>query len=407
MSERSRTNLVISAGFVLLSLLLYLGATFVMQPQLQAQSGSCPSANAIDQTLTSGGRWQLCWEARDQEGIVLHNIYYTTPTGITQKVLRQAGLAQVQVSPNDGAAPLHVMTQLGLGGDNLVALSASDCEGGTLLAQAGKNLLCLRSGPRGYGYKYYTVQQQSYSMTLFSISQVSQPELGERSYIVQWEFLDNGIIASAVGETGALARFGSDARFGWPVAADAAEPIGIGYTNSYFWRLDFDIGDNGGNEIVDEIAVNPAVNNTQRATTVTKLPTEAARSLDLATKRSWRIRDASLTNDDGHAIYYHLEPMEISYRYEGPAGEAWNQNDFFVTRYNECERFAAQNGQSGGCGGSLADFVNGESIDAQDLVIWHRVGFQRLPRAEDLPYLQTHWDGFTIYPRDWTAENIR
>ncbi|MEZ4655945.1 MAG: hypothetical protein R2911_00060 [Caldilineaceae bacterium] len=408
MFEHSRKKFIWSAGFMLLTLVaLWLAANFITRLRLQAQSGSCPAANKIDATLTGGGRWQICWEARDQEGIVLHDIFYTTPTGVTRKVLRQAGLAQIQVSRDDGSAPTPVLTQLGLGGNHLLTLAAADCDGGALLAQNGQNLLCQRSGARGYGYKYYTVAKPSYSMTLYSVSSVNDAGVGDKSYIVQWEFMDNGIIAFAVGETGSLTQFGSDAQYGWPVGGDSANPIALGYTNNYFWRLDFDLGDNGGNEMVEEFAVNPAVSNTQRATSVTRLTSEAARPLDPATKRSWRIRDASLTNSDGHAISYHLEPMNISYRYEGPVSEAWNQNDFFVTRYNECERFATQNSPANGCGASLADFVNGESIDSQDLVVWYRVGFHRLPRAEDAPYLQTHWDGFTIYPRDWTAQNTR
>ena len=408
MTARSDYKFIGFATLLLLMLAgLWLGAALFGRPRLQAQSGSCPVANKIDETLPSGGRWQLCWEARDQEGIVLHDIFYTTPTGVTRKVLRQAGLAQIQVSRDDGSAPTQVLTELGLGGDHLLPLAAADCTDGTLLAQNGQSVLCQRSGPRGYGYKYFTVQQQSYSMTLYAVSHVVDPNLGDRSYIVQWEFVDNGIIDFAVGESGRLTQFGSDVQSGWPVGEDSANPIAVGYTNNYFWRLDFDLGDNGGNEIVEEFAVNPTVSNTQRATSVIRFDSEAARPLDPSTKRSWRIRDASLTNGDGHAISYHLEPMNISYRYEGPASEAWNQNDFYVTRYNECERFAVQNNPANGCGASLGDFVNGESIDSQDLVIWYRVGFHRLPRAEDAPYMQTHWDGFSIYPRDWTAQNTR
>lgn len=47
----------------------------------QARTGSfsCPGGQTIQSTLSSGASWSMCWEARDQEGVVLSDIRYQAP----------------------------------------------------------------------------------------------------------------------------------------------------------------------------------------------------------------------------------------------------------------------------------------------------------------------------------------
>ena len=56
----------------------------------QAQGGTCTTGAYLEETLSTGARWDLCWIARAQEGVVLSEIYYTTPTGLRRKVLQEA-----------------------------------------------------------------------------------------------------------------------------------------------------------------------------------------------------------------------------------------------------------------------------------------------------------------------------
>ncbi|MBX3015204.1 MAG: hypothetical protein KF832_27040 [Caldilineaceae bacterium] len=363
-----------------------------------AQGGSCTTGLYLAESLPTGAGWDLCWATRDQEGVVLTDIYYTTPAGLRRKVLQEASLAQIEVQYDDGRAAFYYASTPGLGGASLLSLTAADCPNGVLLSQNDQAALCKQTAARGYLYKYYTQQRQGTAMTLFSAAAI-----GQQLYIVQWRFLDDGTIEPTVGEGGRLWRQSQDPQSGWPMGAE--KPVGIGYITNYWWRLDFDLGGNGANDQVEEFAVNPANANTQRITTVTALTTETARSTDPDVKRSWRVRDGSLTNSDGHAISYHLDPKEAGYRYVGPTSAPWSQQDFYVTVDRVCERLAIQNPTTNGCADNVAGFVNGESLAGADVVIWYRVTTHRLPRAEDRPVRTVQWQGFQLLARDWTAQN--
>lgn len=364
----------------------------------QAQSGACSTGLYLEETLSTGARWDLCWLVRNQEGIALTDIHYTPPAGLRRKVLQEATLAQIEVIYDDGQAAFYYGSEPGLGGAQLLTLSSADCPSGVLLQQNARDLLCKQSADRGYLYKYYAQQRQGAAMTLFSASQI-----GQRLYIVQWRFLDDGTIEPLVGDGGRLLRQGRDPQTGWPVSGDGV--IGIGYITNYWWRLDFDLGGNGANDVVEEFEVNPASANTRRVATATVLNTETGRTTDPDKKRSWRVRDGALTNSDGHAISYHLDPTQVGYRYGGPATQPWSQNDFYLTVDQPCERLAVQNPTTGGCADNVAGYLNGESTTGADLVLWYRVTTHRLPRAEDLPLLSVAWQGFQLLPRDWTAQN--
>jgi primary-amine oxidase len=365
-----------------------------------AFAGACPAGSAASHTFTNGARWDLCWRTDAAEGIVLSEIHYQAPGAESRKVLREASLSQIEVLYDDGLATNYYTSEPGLGGAQLLSLTADDCPNGTLLSQGTATVLCQQSGARGYLYKYYTAQRQGEAWILFSASQI-----GQRLYIVKWRFVDDGTIEPQVGDGGRLLRQGRDERVGWPVTAGDA--IGIGYLTNFWWRLDFDLAGNGANDFVDEFVVTPQLDSNgndtgRRITRVTQLDSEGGRATDPDVKRSWRVRDGALRNSDGHAISYQLEPKTAGYRYAGSTGEPWDQYDFYVTVAQACERLASRNPE---CGANVADFANNESIAGADVVIWHRITAHRLPRAEDTPLLSVNWYGFQLLPRDWTAQN--
>lgn len=367
----------------------------------QAQSGVCTTGSYLEETLPTGARWDLCWSVRTHEGVVLSDIHYTPPAGVRRKVLREASVAQIEVIYDDGAATFYYGSEPGLGDERLLALSATDCPGGLLLNHAERALLCKQVAPRGYLYKYYAQHRQGDALTLFSVSQI-----GHHLYIVRWGFADDGTIEPEVGDGGRLWRQGRNPEHGWPVpAGGVGSVIGIGYVTNFWWRLNFDLGGNGPNDFVEEFEVNPATSNTRRELTVTPLTTESGRTTDPDKKRSWRVRDGALTNGDGHAISYHLDPKQAGYRYVGSAEQPWNQNDFYATVANPCEKLAVHNPATGGCAEHVAGFANGESIAGADIVLWQRVTAHRLPRAEDTPVLGVQWHGFQLLPRDWSAQS--
>jgi primary-amine oxidase len=373
---------------------LLAGAMLCLAAPSLAAPGGCSPGHAIDETLPTGARWQACWEIRSEEGVVFSNLWYNGPGEPARKVLAEAALSQIHTSDDDGASPeLHV-TGAGLGGTTLRDLGAADCPLGTRLDDAGRDVLCQQVDDVGFLYKYYSTRKQSQALRLSHVSQ-----LGDVVYVVQWRFLDSGGIEPAILATGRVPRTGSNPLHGWPI--DGVGTIGLGRVHNYVWRLAFDLAENGANEIVEEIEFVANGSSERLSRNTTQLTTEAGRALDPERMRSWRVVDPDVDNADGHPISYHLDPLDVRYRYDGGAGEPWSAYGFWATVTKGCERFAVGNPPSSGCGADVAAFADGESIDGAYVTLWHTISAYRVPRAEDQPFVNAHWDGFRVIPRDW------
>ncbi len=365
---------------------------------------NCSGGYQVDEILENGARWQLCWERRDREGIVLHDVTYTPPGGSAVEILGQANLAQIHVPYHDNQARFHDLSDFGLGTDDFMNdLQAADCPNGERLADGAINALCMTESPSGYAYKDYGQQAQATSLNLFSVSHI-----GAYNYIVAWNLDDDGTIRPEVGATGQLQAItpGTSASTGWPIGRNRTA---IAHLHNYTWRLDFDVAGSRLNDRVEELEAPPIVNATQRRVTRRLFASETARRVAPELFRSWRVRDTVARNADGHLISFEILPEPDSV-FRGPSYERWTQNDFYVTRHRACERFASHNPGGAGCQGGapnnqLAAFANGESLNNQDLVVWYGATFNHLPRDEDENHMHPHWTGFSIIPRDLTATN--
>ncbi len=364
----------------------------------RAQSITCSAANLIDVTLSTGARWQMCWETRTLEGIVLHDITYTAPGQPARMVLAQANLAQIHVPYDDNGARFHDLSDYGLGGNNLNDLAPGDCPNGTLIRDSSKDVLCQQLQNAGYAYKSYANQLQGYALNLFSVSHI-----GMYNYVSELHFYDNGAIELGVGATGQLQRLGSNPAFGWPLNG-ANTSYGIAHMHNYYWRLDFDLNGTATDDQVEEIEFTPNGTRDQFTRGLTAFTTEVSRAVSSTTFRSWRIKDTVTTNADGHAISYELEP-DPAHLFHGPSSEPFTQNELYVTVNKTCEKFVSHNPTVGGCGNNVTAFVNGEGLNGADLVVWYGLSFHHLPRDEDQTYMSAHWSSFQIVPRDWSALN--
>ena len=124
-----------------LGLVIGLGLLWT-QLTARAQSVACSPGYAIDVTLNTGARWQMCWEERALEGIVFHDITYTAPGQPERMVLAQANLAQIHVPYDDSSNRFHDLTDFGLGGSYLNNLTPADCPNGALISDGSQNVLC-------------------------------------------------------------------------------------------------------------------------------------------------------------------------------------------------------------------------------------------------------------------------
>lgn len=357
----------------------------------------CSDAYYVNVTLPNQARWDLCWEHRIREGIVLSKIHYTPRNGERRMVLNQAGLAQIHVPYDDNGARYHDISDYGLGGNYMAALNQADCPGGKLLRFGSKAVVCQQNEARGSVFSSNTDRLQGNSFSLFSVSKI-----GAYNYIPSWRFMDDGSIEPGVGATGALQRYSdrNTEQQGWLIADNK---VGIAHLHNFFWRLDFDLNGTSTDDYVEEL--NFTADGERTRLTKTRFDTEVARSVDPATARTWRIVDGATKNAKGLPISYEIRLHQSEQQDTGPANEPFTQNDLYVTRYNSCELFASHNPTVNNCAHHLADFVDGEPLTGSDLIVWPSTTFYHMPRAEDAPQMDAHWSYISLSPRDWHAQN--
>ncbi len=381
------------AGFALLLMVLTVG---YYMPSAQAAE-FCSDAYSIDVTLPNQARWDMCWEHRAREGIVLHKIHYTPRNGVRRMILNQAALAQIHVPYDDNGARYHDISDYGLGAGYMASLTAADCPGGELLWLNAKAVLCKTKEARGSAYEYGSDHLQGDAFSLFSVSKI-----GAYNYIPVWRFMDDGAIEPGVGATGALQRYGSAAleQQGWLVSENQ---VGIAHLHNFFWKLDFDLGASSRDDYVEELNFTSAEGRTSLGRS--RFNKEAARTVNPATLRRWRVADGNLTNSKGLPMSYEIRLHQSEHQDSGPDSEPFTQNDFYVTKQKSCELFASHNPVLNGCSSNLAAFVNNESVAGEDIVVWPSTTFYHMPRAEDAPHMDAHWSYISITPRDWHDNN--
>lgn len=361
---------------------------------------TCAAPWRVDQTLANGARWQMCWERRLREGIVLQDVFFTNTAGVTRRVLAEAAVAQIHVPYDDNMARYHDVSDYGLGKDQYInALTQAECPGGQLLNDGTRNVVCRQTlivSSEGVLGSDASVES---SLVLFSVSHV-----GAYNYIPQWTFYDDGTIEPAMGATGRLQRYGTNVDHGWSINATSSNHVGVSHLHNYYWKLDFDLGDDGTDDIFEEIDVVTKSDGT-RETEITQFNIETARRFAPAMHRSWRIKDGAIQNATGAPVSYEIRSLDTGHSDVGPSYEPWTSNDIYLTRVRPCERFASHNPADipGGCNqnGHLASFANGESVTGEDQVVWFGLSFHHIPRDEDEPYMHAHWNRFEIIPRDW------
>ncbi|NNM11204.1 MAG: hypothetical protein HKO60_04695, partial [Pseudomonadales bacterium] len=367
---------------------------------------SCSATYQISHSFSNGAKWDMCWELLDREGIVYSDVYYTTPSGIARRVFNSLALAQIHVPYDDDGARYHDVSDYGLGSSgHLNNLQQTDCPNGTRLQDNGKNVICRTIITGDQSALTGNTAVATEVLSVFSVSHV-----GAYNYIPEYRFFDTGQIEPVMGATGKLQRYGSDPAVGWPVRGGSS-PVGISHLHNYYWRLDFDLGSNANDDVFEEIEfVADNASNNSFSKSVNSYSHEAARSINPATKRFWRVRDATETNAQGLAVSYDILALDTGHRDTGPSSEPFTYDDVYVTRQRDCERFISHNpSDPDGCASNddVTDFVNGEALANQDIVVWFGITFHHIPRDEDEPRMHAHWNHFRLVPRDWTYASSR
>lgn len=359
-----------------------------------AYAATCDRGQEQNRSFSNGSGWEFCWEVRNDSGLEISSVYYKAANGIRRQVLKAAHLAELNVHVNGGQTNFDLISD-GVFGAATRALTSVQCPGGLLLSQNGSPLACLQVMEDGYAAKHYNKVYRNEIIALTALNKLSTGD-----YLTRYEFSSSGAISMRVGHAGSIFLTDVDAQTGAPIAG-LDNPQASGFVNNYVWRIDPDIGANGDDDEVETLEVTPVNSRFSKRLTVSRKTGEFFESANADVKRSWRVIDSSTLNGDNHIVSYHLEPIEQGDLYRVMGQQEWSGAEFYATRFDPCERLARKN--TGGCSGTVMDYVNGESIAGSDVVFWYRTSLYRLPRSEDRDGFDLRWAGLTFKPRDWTA----
>jgi primary-amine oxidase len=180
----------------------------------------------------------------------------------------------------------------------------------------------------------------------------------------------------------------------------------------FCFRLDLDV--DGTANTVSELSVRPpsagvAFTQDER---VLETEQEAARDLDPASQRRWKIANQATRTALGHYPGYVLEPGENSPPYQAVDAAirrraAFINHHLWVTRYKPEERYPAGEYPTGSGGGEgLPRYVaDNEKLAGEDVVLWYACGVTHVPRPEDWPVMPSVRTGFRLVPHGFFTRN--
>ncbi|MFD7707031.1 copper amine oxidase [Streptomyces sp. NPDC059785] len=415
-NSRARTRAAVGLSVAVLAAGLTTAAhPAAAQPKAAAAAAECSAAYKIEQKLSGGTTWRMCWHYESEAGLVLENISYQ-PKGEAQpiKILTSAKLAQIHVPYDDGGAEYSDLTGAGFG-QGLMNMVPGECPGGTIRTVKVPDAwdpendqvkgLCTTTRTRGHAYRMQgdsaskVWQSQGKDLLVYTVNQT-----GWYEYITEWRFQDDGTVNMNVGATGSLSPGDYDAGDGrgWPLGKNATS-YATSHSHNVFWRLNFGLDGSPKSRVeqYDSKVSAPASGNEgpTNKTTRTKVTKELAG--DAKNSRWWRVVSNTGKNKDNHPRSYEIVPGATT-KY---LGRSYTKHDIYFTEYKKCEQFASDNLRNCGTGAgkSVDKWVNGQTLTHP--VVWMNVGFHHIARDEDQQPMPVHWQGFSIAPRDVTAMN--
>ncbi|KUO19093.1 copper amine oxidase [Streptomyces dysideae] len=410
---RARTAVGLSVAALAAGVTTGAGPATAQPKAAPAAAADCSAAYRIEQKLSSGTTWRMCWRYDSLAGLVLNDISYRPKGEIKRiKVLNSARLGQIHVPYDDGSVEYDDLTGFNFA-QGLMNLAPGECPGGTIKTVKVPDAftedpnvkgLCTTTRSRGHAYRMQgdsankVYQAQGKDLLVYTVNQV-----GWYEYMTEWRFQDDGTITMNVGATGSLSYDDYDAGDGrgWPIGkGDKAKATS--HSHNVFWRLDFALDGSTKNRVEQYDSAVTAPAQGQQASTIKTTRTKVTKELagDSKAYRWWRVVSATGKNKDRHPRSYEIVPG-VTTKYPG---RGFTKRDLYVTQYNKCELFASNNP---GCATNhpqnVDKWVNGQALTHP--VVWMNVGFHHIARDEDQQPMPIHWQGFSIAPRDVTAMN--
>ena len=391
-------------------------------PSASAQTTTTPTAtfcsgeSLISYRLRNGAKWEMCWGHHSLKGLVLSKVAFQGPKDTVPKLVLDAiNTVQMNVPYDNGNIEYDDVLQYGFGGNYLKGLDVSECPDGELrnatvnwetstsvYREEVRPALCIREDETGTAYRsQYRSNSQILAKQGTDLIVFATAAIGNYEYEMRYSFHDDGQIDADLGATGEAIPFGEGFNNGWPVGTGEADFL-MNHYHSAVWRVDFGLDGQSQMRAEQWDTAPTGQRGTQSAiynTTKTDIPTEKA--LNLSNRRWFRVLAPGSLNPDNHARSY-----EFVYGKNDPYSSYPHlKYELAFTQFRSCEQFPMRNLTSqAGCGDKTTlDYIDGENVT--NPVAWVNVGFHHVPRDEDQSPMPIHWQGFSLYPRDWHSNN--
>ncbi|HVZ38712.1 MAG TPA: primary-amine oxidase [Candidatus Kapabacteria bacterium] len=385
--------------------------------------------------------WHLRFSMHPREGLVLHTVGYEDG-GRERPVLYRGSLSEMVVPYADPDSNWRWRSAFDVGEYGVGRLSSPleaniDAPANATLLDAvfaddsGKaytlpRVVGIYERDGGILWKHFDTysganeSRRARELVLFFVASI-----GNYDYSISWIFHQDGGLEVDAGLTGIMLPKGvsetashdhsTTGSFGHLVSPNIVAP----HHQHYFcFRLDMDV--DGVNNSVAEVDSRPLprgkMNPTGSSFAMEEmfLPTErtAARSLDVASSRAWKVFNTGTTNALGHHCGYALVPGANAVPFAATTSSVRKRagfisNHFWATRYHESEMNAAgaYPSQSAGGDGLPRWIADNESIDNTDVVLWYTMGITHIPRPEEWPIMTMTHIGFRLLPVGFFARN--
>ncbi|HEX9682501.1 MAG TPA: primary-amine oxidase [Acidimicrobiales bacterium] len=386
-----------------------------------------PSFTIDGYTLRWQG-WSMSVSLHPVQGLVLHRVTYTH-AGTERSVLHRAALSEMVV-PYGDTDELHRWKnafdcgEWGLGRMTNSLTLGCDCLGevhyldGVLADEAGnpwiiENAICIHEEDFGILWKHHDLHSGTTEVRRrrrFVVSAIHT--VGNYEYAFYWYFYEDGTIGHEAKMTGILQTKAVPVGTVDPYATTVAPGVVAPHHQHLFsMRLEWDL--DGGPCTVSEVDVvadeggasDPYVNGFRPHATVLETESQAVRTVDPATSRSWLVTNRSVTGGLGQhpAFKLLLGAPPTLLGGEGSmirARAGFATANLWVTPYDPSEMRAAGEypNQSAGGDGLPAFVAADREIVDTDVVTWLTFGITHIARPEDWPVMPTEPVGFTLLP---------
>lgn len=380
----------------------------------------CGDGQELAETLSSGATWSMCWSVDPAFGLVLSDVHITPPGAKPISVISSISISQLEVPYDTGERLTSDISEAGFGGTKMKTLEKESCTGDRLAADIpdvgdgtygktrNREVLCSEVVDGGLAYHSSELVAPAVARTEdWQLSTVSR--VGWYEYVTQYVFGADGSISVRLGATGDLSPFDyTDEEHGSAVG-EGDHDHAASHSHNAVWRVHWALGGEKG-MAVEQYDASPTGEDGPQSPIIdgTTTPLANPATAEWVDRRWWRVLAPGVLNDDGHPISYQID-LERSDSFTFVEDHEHGEDagyDVAFTNAQDCQLYATRNARLG-CGDGVVDFVQrgaGETLD--DVVSWVAVGFHHVPRDEDQSPMEMHWQGFSLLPRDLTAQRF-